>query len=129
MREGRRGGRIGRVGASVLIVDDHEDFRKSAASLLGAEGFDVVGSVGDGIAALAAVEHLEPEVVVLDIRLPDIDGFAVAETLAARPRAPVVVLVSSRDASTYAERLSTTTARGFIAKSELSGAAVAALLR
>ena len=115
--------------ASVLIVDDHEDFRRSAALLLGAEGFDVVGSVADGWTALAEVDRLDPDLVLLDIRLPDIDGFAVADHLAARPRSPVVVLTSSREESTYAERLAATPARGFIAKRDLSGAALATLLR
>ena len=64
------------VRRKVLIVDDHEDFRRSATALLAAEGFDVVGTVADGSAVVEAVERLRPEVVLLDIQLPDLDGFA-----------------------------------------------------
>jgi DNA-binding NarL/FixJ family response regulator len=117
------------VRTTVLIVDDHEPFRDSASALLGAEGFEVVGGVGDGAAALAAVERLRPEVVLLDVQLPDLDGFAVAERLAALSSPPRVVLISSRDASAYGPRVRAAAARGFLAKRELSGASLAALVR
>jgi DNA-binding NarL/FixJ family response regulator len=117
------------VRTTVLIVDDHEPFRDSASALLGAEGFEVVGGVGDGAAALAAVERLRPEVVLLDVQLPDLDGFAVAERLAAMSSPPRVVLISSRDASAYGPRVRAAAARGFLAKRELSGASLAALVR
>ena len=113
---------------TVLIVDDHEAFRDSAAALLEQEGFDVVGQAADGPQAVAAVERLHPEVVLLDIQLPDLDGFAVAERLAALPEAPRVVLISSRDASAYGHRLGDAPARGFITKRELSGRVLAALV-
>jgi len=116
------------VSTRVLIVDDHDDFRASAAALLQSEGFTVVGSAADGAAALAAVARLRPEVVLLDVQLPDMDGFAVAERLAALEHPPVVVLISGRDASTCAARLAATSASGFLAKRELSGAALAALV-
>jgi len=117
------------VRTTVLIVDDHEPFRESAAALLEAEGFEVVGGVGEGAAALAAVERLRPDVVLLDVQLPDLDGFAVAERLAATPYTPQVVLISSRDASAYGPRVRAAAARGFLAKRELSGASLAALVR
>jgi DNA-binding NarL/FixJ family response regulator len=113
---------------TVLIVDDHEDFREAARALLEAEGFLVVGVAGDGIDALAAVERLRPDIVLLDIQLPDVDGFAVAERLALAPDAPQVVLVSSRDASVYGARLTSARAHGFLPKAELSGASLAALV-
>jgi DNA-binding NarL/FixJ family response regulator len=113
---------------TVLIVDDHDDFRASAGALLEAEGFTVVGRASDGVAALAEVERLEPEVVLLDVQLPDMDGFEVAERLAAAPDAPRVVLVSSRAAAAYGPRLRTALARGFIPKSELTGDALRALV-
>lgn len=112
----------------MLIVDDHDDFRRSASALLEAEGFAVVGGAADGVAALAAVERLRPEVVLLDIQLPDLDGFTVAERLAAAPDPPRVVLISSREAAAYGPRLRAAPARGFLAKRELSGAALAALV-
>jgi DNA-binding NarL/FixJ family response regulator len=113
---------------TVLIVDDHEAFRQSASALLKAEGFDVVGQAADGPDAIAQVERLQPQVVLLDIQLPDLDGFAVAERLAALPDAPRVVLISSRDASAYGPRLGETSARGFLTKRELSGDALATLV-
>jgi len=116
------------VRRTVLIVDDHQPFRESASALLGAEGFDVVGNVADGAAALAAVERLRPEVVLLDVQLPDVDGFVVAERLAAIPNPPRVVLISSREASAYGPRLLAAPAHGFLAKRELSGASLAALV-
>ena len=112
------------VRATVLIVDDHEDYRRSASTLLEAEGFAVVGKAADG----AAAERLRPEVVLLDIQLPDIDGLSVAERLAATRHPPSIVLISAREAAAYGSRLDEVPARGFIAKRELSGAALAALV-
>lgn len=113
---------------TVLIVDDHEAFRASAAALLEAEGFTVVGEAADGEAAIAQTERLRPEIVLLDIQLPGRDGFAVAERLGAVPDPPRVVLISSREASAYGPRLPVASARGFITKRELSGRALAALV-
>ena len=113
---------------TVLIVDDHTAFRESAAALLEAEGFAVVGEAADGSTAVTEIERLRPEVVLLDIQLPDVDGFAVAERLAAAHDPPTVVLISSRDAAAYGPRLAAAPARGFIPKPELSGAALAALV-
>jgi DNA-binding NarL/FixJ family response regulator len=115
------------VRPTVLIVDDHAAFRASARALLEAEGFQVVGEAADGVGAVEAVAALRPAIVLLDIQLPDLDGLAVAEQLAAAPDAPAVVLISSRDAATYGPRLQGTPARGFIPKSGLSGEALAAL--
>jgi DNA-binding NarL/FixJ family response regulator len=115
------------VRPTLLIVDDHAAFRASARALLEAEGFEVVGEAADGAEAVEAVAVLRPEIVLLDIQLPDVDGLAVAEQLAAEPDAPAVVLISSRDAATYGPRLQSTPARGFIPKSGLSGQALAAL--
>jgi DNA-binding NarL/FixJ family response regulator len=113
---------------TVLIVDDHEAFRDSASTLLEAEGFSVVGQAADGLEALAKAERLRPHVVLLDIQLPDLDGFAVAERLSAIPHAPRVVLISSRESTTYGARLSDAHALGFITKRELSGRTLAALV-
>jgi DNA-binding NarL/FixJ family response regulator len=112
----------------VLIVDDHDEFRTSTRALLEAEGFVVVGEAADGAEAIEAVAALRPGVVLLDIQLPGRDGLAVAEGIAAAPDPPAIVLISSRDAAAYRPRLGRTPARGFIAKSELSGEALAGLL-
>src|SRR5262249_39629159 len=108
---------ISDVGPTVLIVDDHEDFRASARALLESEGFMVVGEAWDGTGALEAVAALRPDVVLLDIQLPDIDGLTVVERLASEGGSPAVVLISSRDATAYGSRLANSSARGFIAKS------------
>jgi DNA-binding NarL/FixJ family response regulator len=113
---------------TVLIVDDHEGFRQSASALLEAEGFHVIGKAADGPDAVEQAERLRPDVVLLDIQLPGIDGFGVAERLAALPEAPRVVLISSREASAYGRRVGEAYARGFITKRELTGAALAALV-
>lgn len=112
----------------MLIVDDHAAFRASARALLEAEGFEVVGEAADAAGALRVVAALRPEIVLLDIHLPDLDGLAVAEQLATLPHAPAVVLTSSRDAAAYGPRVHTAPARGFIPKSALSGDALAALV-
>ena len=114
--------------SSVLVVDDHADFREAASTLLEAEGFRVVGAAADGDAAMVAAERLRPEVVLLDIQLPGLDGFAVAELLARTSDPPAVVLISSREAAEYGRRLDAAPVRGFIPKRALSGAALAALV-
>ncbi|SNT63940.1 two-component system, NarL family, nitrate/nitrite response regulator NarL/two-component system, NarL family, response regulator EvgA [Asanoa hainanensis] len=116
------------MGRTVLIVDDHEEFRTSARAVLEAEGFEVVGEVATGGGVVEAVTRLRPGVVLLDIRLPDVDGFAVAALLAGLASPPEVVLVSSRDAVVWGARLRDSPARGFLPKSDLSGAALRRLL-
>jgi len=113
---------------TLLIVDDHEDFARSARTLLELEGFDVVGLAGDGPSALSAVEALRPDIVLLDIQLPGMDGFEVVRRLAAAARQPRVVLISSRDRSAYATQPFEAPVRGFLGKNELSGAALHALV-
>ena len=112
---------------TVLIVDDHESFRRSVRRLLEAEGFVVLGEAADGKTALSAVLEMRPELVLLDIMLPDMDGFTVAERLMARPEPPLVILTSSRRGSEYGPRLEKTSACGFISKAELSGASLVRL--
>jgi len=116
------------VPLTVLIVDDHSGFRSFARAVLEAEGFDVVGEAEDAASAIAAAGRLHPEVVLLDIQLPDIDGFEVAERLSGEPHSPAVVLVSTRDISSYRRRLARSPVRGFIPKSELSGSALLELV-
>jgi DNA-binding NarL/FixJ family response regulator len=119
---------MGLMSRTVLIVDDHKAFRERARALLQDDGFDVVGEAADGEAAVRAARRLTPQVVLLDVRLPGMDGFEVAERLAAGPDPPAVVLVSTRGADTYRQRLRDSPVRGFIAKAELSGEGLSALL-
>ena len=116
------------MAVTVLIVDDDAGFRGFARDLLGAEGYDVVGEAGDGESALDAARELHPDVVMLDIQLPGMDGFEVARTLHEQGDAPAIVLISSREALDYGARLSDAPGRGFITKGDLSGAALAELL-
>ena len=113
---------------TLLIVDDHPGFRALARKLLEAGGFQVVGAAADGLGAVAVTRELRPDVVLLDIQLPDIDGFEVASRLADRRPGTVVVLTSTRDRADYGERVERCGARGFIPKAELSGAALRVFL-
>jgi DNA-binding NarL/FixJ family response regulator len=115
------------VKRTVLIVDDHAGFRAFARALLEADGYDVVGEAGDGESAIAVARRLNPEVVLLDVVLPDIDGFAVCDKLAIGGNGPAIVMTSSHDISSYRRRLESSPARGFIGKSELSGPTLAEL--
>jgi DNA-binding NarL/FixJ family response regulator len=113
---------------TLLIVDDHGPFREQARALLESEGYQVVGEAADAATALDLVPQLRPDVVLLDVGLPDLDGFALAARLDRAAPGSRVILVSSRDAATYGPRLTTGPALGFIRKDDLSGAAVSRLL-
>ena len=113
---------------SILIVDDHDAFRSRARRLLEAEGYDVVGEAADGASAVAAARELVPDLVLLDICLPDTTGFAVAQLLAGNPSAPAVVLTSTHDESDFGELAGRSDALGFLPKAELSAAALDALV-
>ncbi len=93
-----------------------------------AAGLEVVAEVADGEAALAAAADIDPDVVLLDVRLPGLDGIAVAELLARRKSPPAVVLTSSADAASYGERLAIAPVRGFIPKERLTARTLAELL-
>ena len=112
----------------ILIVDDHAPFRSIARQILTADGFLIVGEAADGAEAIRACGELSPDLVLLDVQLPDIDGFAVAAVLTTRVDPPAVVLVSSRSRSDYGSRIEDCRACGYVAKAELSGDAVRRLL-
>lgn len=113
---------------TVLIVDDHAPFRALARRVLVRGGYDVVGDAGDGASAIARAAQLRPDVVLLDVNLPDSDGFALAAMLSRGQDAPIVVLTSTRDRRDLEPMLRRSAARGFVAKDELSAAAIAELL-
>jgi DNA-binding NarL/FixJ family response regulator len=114
---------------TILIVDDHPSFRGMARALLESEGFDVVGEAEDGAAAIEAASALHPDVVLLDVQLPDIDGFEVAAALTKNGSSPAIIMTSSRDACDFGSLIANSGARGFIPKAELSAEAVSALLK
>jgi len=119
------------MAVTVLIVDDHPSFRATARLLLEVEGYDVVGEAKDGHEAIAQTNVLRPDLVLLDVNLPDMDGFQVASRLTARNGGsipPAVILISSRDPSDFGTRVTASGARGFIPKADLSGDSLAALL-
>jgi DNA-binding NarL/FixJ family response regulator len=112
----------------ILIVDDHPSFRASARAVLEAEGFDVVGEADDGASAIVATRTLAPDVILLDVHLPDANGFDLCDLLCVKDPAPDIVLVSSRDATDFNGLIETSPARGFISKADLTGEGVRALL-
>jgi CheY-like chemotaxis protein len=117
------------VGTTVLIVDDHPSFRLTARALLESEGYEVVGEAENGVQALRLAAELRPDLVLLDVQLPDFDGFEVAARLSRDNGAsPDVVLTSSRDASDFGPLIAQSGARGFVPKAELSGGALASLI-
>lgn len=116
------------VSPTLLIVDDHAEFRAVARELLSHAYFEVTGEAADGESALQAIADLHPDVVLLDVQLPDFDGFEVLRRLAELPDQPAVVLTSTRRRSEYRDRLSHCSARGFIAKEDICADGLAAVL-
>jgi DNA-binding NarL/FixJ family response regulator len=117
------------MATTVLIVDDHLSSRTSARRILEDAGYDVIGEAPDGESALTAARTLRPAVVLLDVQLPDLDGFEVALLLTGDEDPPAVVMTSSRDRSDFGGMVADSGARGFVAKDELSGPLLAALLQ
>jgi two-component system response regulator EvgA len=112
----------------ILIVDDHAGFRRSAARNLSTAGWDVVGEAADGEAALEAAERIAPDVVLLDVGLPDISGIEVARRLHERVPDAAVVMISTQDREDYGELALANGARGFLTKLDLSSQALEALV-
>jgi DNA-binding NarL/FixJ family response regulator len=116
------------MGETVVIVDDNDAFRGRMRVLLDCEGYDVIGEAADGASGLRVVRRLRPDVTLLDVQLPDTSGFAVAERLRREVGQTAIVIISTRDASDYAGAVARCGARGFIAKSEICGEELRAVL-
>jgi len=113
---------------TVLIVDDHDGFRQLARRLLDGMGYHVIGECANGREGVQETARLSPDIVLLDVQLPDIDGIEVAASINARTNPPHIVLVSNREAADYGPRLARSGARGFITKADLSAESLLALL-
>ena len=111
----------------VLLVDDHAEFRAFARGLITSAGYRVIAEAADGSAALRAAALHHPEIVVLDIRLPDMSGLDVARRMNAGPNPPVVILISSGDRREYERVAREAGALGFIPKADLTAAALRVL--
>src|SRR5262249_54870475 len=111
-----------------LIVDDSAGFRAQARALLVAAGFEVVGEAGDGRSGVRLARELTPDVVLLDVQLPDVSGFDVARMLHEASDPPAVILISTREASDYGGGIDRSGADGFIWKAKLSARALEAVL-
>jgi len=116
------------VSPTILLVDDHCAFRCAVRAVLEADGYEVVGEACDGRAGLSAALALKPDVVLLDVRLPDMDGFAVALRLAAEVTGPAVIVTSSSEDPLYPARAARSGARGFVPKHDVTGAALDKIL-
>lgn len=107
---------------TVLLVDDHGGFRRMARLLLESAGYVVAGEAVSAAAAVDSARRLEPDLVLLDVLLPDGNGAEVAELLAALPHPPGVVLTSSYPGGGLGPRLQRVPALGFVQKDDLTAA-------
>jgi DNA-binding NarL/FixJ family response regulator len=117
------------VPLNLVIVDDHADFRGVARTILEGPWLDVVGEAFDARDAVEMCASLRPDVVLVDVHLPDADGFELARLLADLDPSPDVVLTSSRPLADLRSRLGRAPTRGFLTKSDLSVDAIMELLR
>jgi DNA-binding NarL/FixJ family response regulator len=116
------------VSETVVIVDDNDAFRAFTRALLDGDGYEVIGEAADGAAGLEVVRRMRPDVLLLDVQLPDTNGFVVARQLRGDATATAIVITSTRDASDYGGAVAGCGARGFVAKSEICGEAIRSVL-
>ena len=113
---------------TVLIVDDHEGFRASARRVLEAEGYCVIAEASDGLSGVTAAAESRPDLALVDVQLPDFDGFEVTRRLRDAGETPQIVLISSHERSDFGSLIDASGAEGFVSKADLSAAALEALL-
>jgi CheY-like chemotaxis protein len=117
-----------RVSLSVLVVDDDDAFRNLLARVVHGWGHVVVAEAGSVAEALTRAEALRPDAVLIDLGLPDGDGFSLARALRAKPWPMRVVLFSSDGDRANAAAARRAGAVGFVRKDELSGAGMRRLV-
>jgi DNA-binding NarL/FixJ family response regulator len=112
----------------VLIVDDQQLLRAGFRVILGSEpGIEVVGEAGDGQAALEQVRVTRPDVVLMDIRMPEMDGLTATERLMTEPDPPRVVVLTTFDQNEYVVRALRAGAYGFLLKDAPTSRLIAAV--
>jgi DNA-binding NarL/FixJ family response regulator len=114
---------------TVLIIDDHAGFRASARRVLEADGYSVIAEAADGTSGVTAAAESRPDLALVDVQLPDFDGFEVTRRLQESAEPPEIVLISSHERADFGSLVDTSGARGFVSKADLSPAALEALLR
>jgi DNA-binding NarL/FixJ family response regulator len=118
-----------RMSRTIVLVDDDEGFRRWARAWLVAQGYVILGEASAARPAIASVRQLRPEVVLVDVQLPDLDGFELTELLRNLPDPPAVILISSREWADYGDRVASSGAHGFVSKDELTREAIESLVR
>jgi DNA-binding NarL/FixJ family response regulator len=113
---------------TVLIVDDHAGFRATARRVLEAGGYSVVAEAADGTSGVTAAAESRPDLALVDVQLPDFDGFEVARRLREAGGTHDIVLISSRDRADFGSLVENSGARGFVSKGDLSADALEELL-
>lgn len=116
------------MATTVLVVDDHSGFRSCVRRLLEDEGYRVVGEAADGASAITSARDLQPQLALVDVYLPDLDGFELASKLAALDQPPAIILISSHDRAELESLVPGSGARGFVPKDELSKEAIEELI-
>lgn len=121
--------RLTPIPTSVIVVDDHAAFREAARSLLEAGGFDVVAEAATACEAVALARRRTADVMLLDVRLPDVPGWRAAELLHALLPDTDIVLISSLESADVLSRVRPGVTLGFLAKHELTARALRGMLR
>jgi DNA-binding NarL/FixJ family response regulator len=99
-----------------VLADDNRGFLDAAGRFLATQAVEVVGTAGSGVEALRLLDALKPELLMLDLEMPELDGLAVLRLVKARPAAPRVIVVTLHDDEQYRAAAARAGADGFVAK-------------
>jgi CheY-like chemotaxis protein len=111
-----------------VIVDDDEEFLKVAQALLERDGVTVAGVANNSAEAVQRAQALQPDFVLIDIRLGPESGFEAARRLAGNGHSAALIMISTHAGEDYAELIAESPATGFLPKSKLSAAAIRRIL-